>query len=57
MASADLDYFDQYGITGEEGDEEEMLESEASKLYEWTQGLSFNDDFINTPVGPVSAAN
>lgn len=43
------DYFDKYGITGEEGEEGEAWEREARKLYEWTQELSFNDDLIGTP--------
>ncbi|KAK7486308.1 hypothetical protein BaRGS_00022478 [Batillaria attramentaria] len=51
MASRDdYDYFDKYGITGE--DDEEMdgeFDTEASRLYEWTQDLNLNDDFITTP--------
>lgn len=43
------DYFDKYGITGEDGEDPEAWEREAKKLYEWTQELSFNDDFIGTP--------
>lgn len=43
------DYFDKYGITGEEGDDGDEWEQEANKLYEWTQELSFNDDLIATP--------
>ena len=43
------DYFDKYGITGEDGEDAEAWEREARKLYEWTQELSFNDDFIGTP--------
>ncbi|XP_052107092.1 uncharacterized protein CXorf58-like [Mytilus californianus] len=46
------DYFDKYGITGDDGDGEEW-EKEASKLYEWTQELSFNDDLIATPRLPT----
>lgn len=50
MASQDdYDYFDKYGITGEDEGEEEEMETEASRLYEWTQGLNMNDDFITTP--------
>ncbi|XP_061185716.1 uncharacterized protein CXorf58-like isoform X1 [Saccostrea echinata] len=47
------DYFDKYGITGEEGEDPEEWEREASKLYEWTQELSFNDDLIATPRLPL----
>ncbi|XP_022346089.1 uncharacterized protein CXorf58-like isoform X2 [Crassostrea virginica] len=47
------DYFDKYGITGEEGEDAEEWEREASKLYEWTQELSFNDDLIATPRLPI----
>ncbi|XP_062598361.1 uncharacterized protein CXorf58-like isoform X2 [Saccostrea cucullata] len=47
------DYFDKYGITGEEGEDPEEWEREASKLYEWTQELSFNDDLIATPRLPI----
>uniref|UniRef100_A0A8W8J029 Uncharacterized protein n=1 Tax=Magallana gigas TaxID=29159 RepID=A0A8W8J029_MAGGI len=47
------DYFDKYGITGEDGEEGEEWEREASKLYEWTQELSFNDDLIATPRLPI----
>ncbi|KAK3598598.1 hypothetical protein CHS0354_039620 [Potamilus streckersoni] len=43
------DYFDKYGITGEEGNDGEDWEKEAKKLYEWTQELSFNDDLMATP--------
>lgn len=43
------DYFDKYGIGGEYGEDGEQWEKEAKKLYEWTQELSFNDDFIETP--------
>lgn len=47
------DYFVKYGITGEDGEEGEEWEREASKLYEWTQELSFNDDLIATPRLPI----
>ena len=47
------DYFDKYGITGEEGEDAEEWEREASKLYEWTQELSFNDDLIATPINMI----
>jgi hypothetical protein len=47
------DYFDKYGITGDEGEEPEEWEREASKLYEWTQELSFNDELIATPRLPI----
>lgn len=51
----ELDYFDKYGITGEEGEEMEGdLDKEASRLYEWTQALNLNDDLIATP-GPMSS--
>ena len=52
-----MDYFDKYGITGEEGEdiEGELLDNEANQLYEWTQALNINDEYITTP-GPVSAA-
>lgn len=43
------DYFDKYGITGEEGEDGDAWEHEARKLYEWTQELSFNDDLMGTP--------
>lgn len=49
------DYFDRYGITGEDGEGDEW-EKEASKLYEWTQELSFNDDLIATPRLPTGIA-
>lgn len=57
VTSQEMDYFDKYGITGDEGEEMEgELDTEASRLYEWTQTLNINDDFITTP-GPVSAAH
>lgn len=52
VSQDDYDYFDKYGITGED-DEEEMegeMDNEARRLYEWTQGLNLNDDFITTPL-------
>ncbi|KAL8593909.1 hypothetical protein ACOMHN_048346 [Nucella lapillus] len=48
----DMDYFDHYGITGEEGGEGE-LDQEASRLYEWTQSLNINDDLAMTPPTPA----
>lgn len=58
MSEEPDDYFDKYGITGEDGEEgeeweREEWEREASKLYEWTQELSFNDDLIATPRLPI----
>ena len=35
---------------GEDIDEEEEWDREGSKLYEWTQELSFNDDLMQTPM-------
>ena len=52
------DYFDKYGIgqEGEELDEGEEWEREASKLYEWTQELSFNDELLaGTPRLPIAS--
>ena len=57
VTSQEMDYFDKYGITGEDGEEMDgELDTEANLLYEWTQTLNLNDDFISTP-GPVSAAH
>ncbi|XP_070213227.1 uncharacterized protein CXorf58 homolog isoform X2 [Littorina saxatilis] len=55
VSEEDMDYFDKYCITGEDGEEEGEMDTEASRLYEWTQGLNVNDDFMVTP-GPLSAA-
>ncbi|GFO49896.1 cxorf58 protein [Plakobranchus ocellatus] len=57
------DYFNKYGADGDEGgpfdrdgddiDEEEEWDKEGSRLYEWTQELSFNDDIMQTPMMTV----
>ena len=47
MMSADLQDADEY-------DPDDYLEQEGSKLYEWTQELSFNDDIIATPRPVIS---
>ncbi|XP_041379360.1 putative uncharacterized protein CXorf58 [Gigantopelta aegis] len=39
-----------------EADPDEYLEQEGSKLYEWTQELSFNDDIVATPRPVISTS-
>ncbi|PVD18639.1 hypothetical protein C0Q70_21189 [Pomacea canaliculata] len=41
-------YFIQSNID-EDGEIEEEMDGEASSLYQWTQGLGLNDDFMSTP--------
>lgn len=39
-----------YDLDGEEGDDEEDWDKEATQLYQWTQELSFHDDAVQTPM-------
>lgn len=41
-------YFIQSNID-EDREMEEEMDGEASSLYQWTQGLGLNDDFMSTP--------
>ncbi|RUS83432.1 hypothetical protein EGW08_008804 [Elysia chlorotica] len=46
----DEDFYRDGDEDGEDIDEEEEWDREGSKLYEWTQELSFNDDLMQTPM-------